>query len=104
MVGVSSISVAESFVGQSLDSEELARNQFPSQALENSFYRRAIADLAEAIRLDPSFSEALRQRSLVYGLLGMNQEAEQDLSRAEDLELAGPWDETEIPSPITPSP
>ena len=46
---------------------------------------KALADLNEAVRLDPESAATYSNRSLTYTRLGMDTEAEEDIKRAEDL-------------------
>ena len=49
-------------------------------------YVKAIADLNEAIRLDPKSAEALSYRSWVYSRIGNKDKAESDAKQAQELE------------------
>jgi Tfp pilus assembly protein PilF len=51
-----------------------------------SEWDHAIADLNEAIRLDPHYAQAYRVRSEVYSAMGQDEEARRDSDQAEEIE------------------
>ena len=46
---------------------------------------QAIEDFTEAVRLEPQFSDAYKNRGLLYTALGMVEEAQRDIDKAVEL-------------------
>ena len=88
LLGVSKIAMNTSVVGQLMTPSSLDSEQVWQDARTNSFYLRSIADFTEAIRVNPEFAEAYRNRASAYARLGRFDEAVIDLEKVAELQSA----------------